>query len=976
MPTVIILVLLVIGFFAFAAYYSELLWYRSVDESGVFVRRIGVHVGLFLVFGAVLGGVVGGNAYLAFRLRPVYIPSSQEQQSLDRYRMALEPVRRLLLIAASVLLGVIAGLSAATQWKTYLLWRHSTPFGSKDPQFGLDTSFFVFKLPWYRFLLDYGFSLLLLTIVAATVVHYLYGGIRVQSGGDRTSDAARVHLSVLLGLFVLLKAVAYVLDRYSLEVSDSTVGRSDFTGLTYTDINAVLPAKTILAWVALICAVLFFANVWRRTWLLPGLGLGSLLVAAVLIGGLYPALFHQLRVKPSEADKESGQITRNIAATRTAYGLDRVVAKSYTTARDTDVAAAASSPTLAAARLIDPYVVSPTFTASQQSQTWYEFPDPLDIDRYTIGGKQVETVVAVREVDASKLNQSQRNWTNERTVYTHGYGFVAAPAAQPDTEGEPKFFAADAFGEYQQQIYFGEESPEYSIVGAPPRSQPVEADDPNAGTTSTYQGKGGVPIGGLFDRLVYAAKYRDTNLLLSSRVNSASQILYDRQPRERVEKVAPWLTVDGDPYPAVVNGRIVWIVDGYTTSNSYPYSTRQELGAATTDIVTKTSSVVAAQDDRRVNYIRNSVKATVDAYSGKVTLYAWDETDPVLKAWRNAFPGTVLDRSFLEKDTQLLSHVRYPEDLFKVQRELYSRYHVTDAKVFYSNNDFWRIPSDPTRSDETQDVPPYYLTVQMPGTAKPSFSLTTPFVPIGNRENLTAFMSVDSDPTDSTAYGTLRVLLVPTSGSGSQTFGPQLAQSSFKSNVGIAQQISLLSRGGASEVDYGNLLTLPAGGGFVYVEPVYVKPASGTARFPTLQLVLVSDGTNAAYGSTLEAALQNLAQGGSPTTGATGGSGGTGSSTSPTPSPSASSGGTTTGGATAVPAQVTALVDEALRIYQEGQRDLQAKDTVGYLSAQTRLQAVLQQLQQLTGSATLPSVGPSSSASATPSAVPSPSPSG
>ncbi|RKS72537.1 hypothetical protein CLV35_2782 [Motilibacter peucedani] len=940
-PTLVILVVLGVGFALFSTFYTELLWYRSVDASGVFTRRIGVHVGLFVVFGGLLGGAVAGNTYLAHRLRPTYIPGSAEQQSLDRYRMGIEPLRKVAVIALGVVLGLLAGLSASSHWKTYLLWRNGTPFGKKDPQFGKDISFFVFDLPWIRFVLSFAFTLVVLCLLASALTHYLYGGVRLQGFGDRTTDAARVHLSVLLGLFVLLKAVAYYIDRYSLAVRESKVGRADFTGLTYTDINALLPAKTILAWVALICAVLFFANVVRRTWLLPALGLGSLVIAAVLIGGLYPAVYQQFRVKPSEADREAAQITKNIQQTRAAYGLDAVKVQGYAAQRAADVQTAAASPTLASSRLIDPYVVSPTFTARQQGQTWYEFPDPLDIDRYTIDGKETEVAVAVREVDTSKLNASQRNWTNERTVYTHGYGFVAAATDNPNTEGEPSFLSSDSFGKFEPRVYFGEESPDYSIVGAPKGAQPVEADDPSGSSRSnTYQGGGGVEVGSLFHRVLYATKYRDSNLLLSNRVNSSSRILYDREPRDRVEKVAPWLTVDGDPYPAVVGGRIVWIVDGYTTSSSYPYSTRQKLGEATADAVTQTSSVVAQQDDRRVNYIRNSVKATVDAYTGQVTLYQWDTSDPVLKAWRKAFPGTVHPRADLDKNTELLAHVRYPEDLFKVQRELYTRYHVSDPRVFYSNNDFWKIPQDPT-GDVKQDLPPYYLTLQMPGTSESTFSLTTPFSPIGNRENLTGFMSVDSDATDPDSYGTLRVLTIPAASA--QINGPQLAQSAFKSNTAIAQQISLLQRGGASEVVYGNLLTLPAGRGFLYVEPIYVRPTAGTARFPTLQLVLVSDGINAAYGNSLAAALTELERGGgTPSSGDTSGSG-TAPQTSATPSPSASTGATPTPGT----GTLAATIADAEAAFQAGQRALRDGDFTAYGEAQKRLQAAIERLAQL-----------------------------
>ncbi|HEY9350138.1 MAG TPA: UPF0182 family protein, partial [Acidothermales bacterium] len=413
--------------------------------------------------------------------------------------------------------------------------------------------------------------------------------------------------------------------------------------------------------------------------------------------------------------------------------------------------------------------------------------------------------------------------------------------------------------EREPRVYFGERSPTYSIVGAPDGSRPQELDFPDESgtgqTNNTYEGEGGVPVGSLFNRLLYAVKFQEGNILLSNFVNADSKILYEREPRERIEKVAPWLTLDGDPYPAVVEGRIVYIVDGYTTSNDYPYAARRTLEETTVDSVTATSrtGTVVAQAPDEVNYIRNSVKATVDAYDGTVTLYEWDQSDPVLKAWRKAFPDTVQDRE--EISDELLQHLRYPEDLFKVQRELLSRYHVTDPQAYYGGQDFWKVPADPTLPSGDQDQPPYYLTLQMPGQEQATFSLTSTFTPAA-RPQLSAFMAVNADPASGEDYGKMRVLRLPRN---TTVPGPGQVQNQFDSDPEVSSQLNLLRRGN-SEVVSGNLLTIPVGDGLLYVEPVYVRAAGGES-YPLLRKVLVGFGDRVAFADTLQLALDDIFEG-------------------------------------------------------------------------------------------------------------------
>ncbi|MGH3326739.1 MAG: UPF0182 family protein, partial [Streptomycetales bacterium] len=701
LPTMLVVIVLIAAFSLFTSLWTDLRWYRSVGYTQVFTTQLWTRLGLFLAFGFVLGVVVAFNVLVAYRLRPPFRGMSLEQQSLDRYRMGLDPYRGYVLIGIACLVGVLSGVSASGQWQTWLQWRNAQPFNRTDPQFGMDIAFYAFTLPWYRFVLGFAFAGVILCIFAALATHYLYGGLRIQTPGQKASPAAQAHLSVLIGAFVLLKAVAYWLDRYALAVSSDPLFEG-FTGLTFKDDNAVLPAKTILFVIAIICAALFFANVFRRTWMLPGVGFGLLVFAAVLIGGVYPAIVQQFQVRPSEADKEAPYIKRNIDATRSAYDVGDAQVEEYeATTRASAGQLRSDAETAASIRLLDPAVVSSTFQALQQIKGYYAFPEALDIDRYEVDGRRQDVVVAMRELDLGGLPSGQQNWINEHLRYTHGFGLVAALASTRERDGKPSYVEGQippegAFGDYQPRIYFGQHSPEYSIVGAPEGVRAQELDYPDDTKASgqrdnTYQGSGGIPIGSFFSQLLFALKFQEEKILLSSGVNDASRILYIRNPRQRVEKVAPWLTLDGNTYPAVVNGRVVWIIDGYTTTDSYPYSTRTTIQDVTTDALTTAQRAVLTPRNQ-ANYIRNSVKATVDAYSGEVKLYAWEERDPVLRTWMDAFPGTVQPRSKISD--ALLEHLRYPEDLFKVQREILTRYHVKQPQAFYGGQDYWRIPED------------------------------------------------------------------------------------------------------------------------------------------------------------------------------------------------------------------------------------------------------------------------------------------
>jgi len=654
------------------------------------------------------------------------------------------------------------------------------------------------------------------------------------------------------------------------------------TGLTYTDVNAVLPAKAILTGIAALCSLLFFANIIRRSWVLPAAGVALLGISSFLISGVYPSLIQQFQVKPSESSKEAPFIQRNIENTRAAYGLDKVNVIDYQATVDTSAGQLADdAATISNIRLMDPNVLSATFRQLQQIKPYYTFNESLDIDRYTIDGKTRDMVVAVREINIE--GNPNRNWINDHLVYTHGFGFVGSFGNTQDVDGKPVFSVGDippkgVLGDFQPRIYFGENNPEYSIIGGTTDGEAVEFDYPDDASANgqknyTYTGKGGVPMGSIFSRLLFAIKYQEQRILLSNLINADSKIIFDRVPRERVAKVAPWLKLDGDPYPAIIDERLVWIIDGYTTSAGYPYSRTVDVSGATTDALNINTNPLTAVPDSTINYIRNSVKATVDAYDGTVSLYAWDEKDPVLATWMKAFPGIVKKKSDMSKD--LISHVRYPEDLFRVQRDVLSLYHVKNANAFYGGQDFWRVPRDPS-------------TLGANAGAQPD-------------------------------YGKFTVLQLQRS---TNIAGPSQVASNFEANPTVALSLSLLRQGG-SDVVLGNLLTLPVGGGLLYVQPVYVRATANTAAYPLLQKVLVSFGEKIGFDDTLKGALDQVFGGNSGTT-------------STTPS---TGGGTTTPGTNTDLANALASAQQALA---DAQAALAKGDFTAYGKAQDRLKAAIE----------------------------------
>ena len=868
--TLVTVAILLVAFIAFTQVYTEVLWFGQIGAGDVF-RTMWFTRGITFLAGFVVMAVpVWLSLHLAYRNRPVYAPTTPRQENLDRYREAIEPLRRVATLAIPAVVGILSGITASAQWSTVLQWINATPFGETDPQFGIDKSFFVFVLPGLRLIGDTLGMALVLSLIAALVAHYLFGGIRPgEQRGIVLTKTAQWQIGITVAVLVLVQAGRLWLSRYDRLTATGGI----VPGVTYVDDRAALPAMAIVAIAAVLVALLFVYTAWKGNWRISIIATLTLLVLGGVSIIAYPALVQQFQVNPSQQSLESEYIQRNIDATREAFDFDDIEVTPYEPSTSGEKGALREdAETAASIRLLDPNLVSDTFRQLQQVRPYYSFPAQLDVDRYNIDGQMRDTVIAVRELSPASVNN--QSWYNRAIVYTHGFGVVAANGNQRNPDGEPTFMESDIppqgeFPEYEPRVYFGESSPEYSIVGGPEGATPRELDYPSdeeggsGQVNNTFQGDGGPSVGSLFNRLAYALKYQDEQILLSDAVNSESQILYERHPRQRVEKLAPFLKIDGDPYPAVVDGKIKWILDGYTTAKDYPYSTPQPLQEATEDSTTATApGTVATLPDEEVNYIRNSVKITVDAYDGSVDMYQWDENDPVLKTWMKIFPGLIQPASEMSGD--LMSHVRYPEDMFKVQRELLTRYHVTTASEFYTGQDFWALPTDPTKqANSGLTQPPFYMTLQMPGQEAPSFSLTSSYIPARSsegqsRNNLTGFLSADADAGAtkgeiSENYGKLRLLQLPRN---TTVPGPGQAQNNFNTAPEVQRSLNLL-RQGESQVQNGNLLTLPLGGGLLYVQPVYVRSA-GETSYPLLQHVLVAFGENIGFAPTLDEALDQV----------------------------------------------------------------------------------------------------------------------
>ena len=879
--------------FGLAKFITDCMWYAQLGFESVIWIQLAAKIGVWALYALLMAAFGYLSAFIAIKKRPgsedgVYVKESGNVLNTKKgisSKLAMHVAG-----VVSLIVGAVFGMQFYSHWVQILLMFNYQPFGIKDPQFGFDNGFYVFVLPGLRLFIRAFIVLLAVSLLFSVITNVLMGAVRITlpiggKGIFNITKSARRQISAWFMLVIIFWSILQILDVFAVVNLDG----SRITGGLYTDMNAGVPSSIAMAVITLVVGVVITAWLLKshalngsvkigtrfavavKAWRTPVIAVASLVVCAMVLSLAWPALLQRFKVAPNAQELEATYIQRNIDATKFAYGLNNVKKESYNaTSKGKSGALAKEAESTAQIRLLDPQVTSPTFRQLQQSKQYYTFADTLSVDKYDIDGVSQDTVIAARELDLA--GNDNRNWVNDHTVYTHGYGIVAAYGNKVTADGQPQFMEygiptqgkLTKLKKYEPRIYFSPNAPKYSIVGSKEGTAPWEFDYPTGsnGALTTFKGNGGPSVGNFFSKLLHAIRFESDQILFSDRVTANSQILYDRDPKTRVSKVAPYLTLDGRVYPAVVDGRVKWIVDGYTTSDSYPYSQMTDFGQVTQDSTTTTSHSIKGLTNQRANYIRNSVKATVDAYDGSVDLYVWDKKDPVIKAWRSIFPGHYHDISKISGD--LMSHIRYPESLFKVQRHLLAKYHVDSASQFFSGEDFWQTPVDPTESQSLQreDIlqPPYYLTLQTRGANKPVFSLVSTYIPAGKitREILTGFLSVDSDAGNvagkvSENYGKLILQELPKV---SNVPGPGQAQNNFNANANVSKELNLLESG-STKVKRGNLLTLPLGGGLVYVEPVYVQ-SSGSTSYPLLKKVLVAFGDQVGFADTLDEALNQV----------------------------------------------------------------------------------------------------------------------
>jgi uncharacterized membrane protein (UPF0182 family) len=919
---------------AFALFYTDALWFSSVQLHTVWRSLFEIKAGLMLTFAVIFGVLLLASLLTAERLAPKGPSLDAEDEFIKRYQEVIGPFAGKLRIGVVVVLSLIVGSQAIGQWQNWILFRNAVPFGVKDPQFHKDVGFFVFKLPFELFLVHWALVALIVILIVTLIDHYLNGGIRLQGARPRVSPAVKAHISVILGLLALGKAVGYYLARYSLDLSSNGYN----TGADYTDVHARIPALELLILVSLAAFVLLFFNLRRQGWALPIIGVGLWFIVALTAGTIYPAVVQSLKVNPAQSTLEQPYIQRNITATRAAYGLNKVQSVSYPASSNLTAAQlTANSDTLSNVRLWDPLLTQPTYDKLQDFRSYYQF-NGLSMDRYQVNGVETPTVVGVREVNAADLPSP--SWVNTHLAYTHGYGMIISPATQQTASGDPVFavgsvppISTSGLGVVTQpSIYFGLDNSGYVVADT--KVPEIDYQLGNGQNVAThYSGNGGVQLSSFFRKFLFAVRFNDINLLISSQLTDSSRLIFDRGVQARVSKAAPFLKLDANPYPVLVNGHIDWIQDAYTTTDNYPYSQNADTSAVASG---------SGLQNGNFNYVRNSVKVVIDAYTGKMTFYVMDPKDPIIRAYENAFPGMFTQGS--KMSAALKAHIRYPQDIFTVQATMFGKYHITNPSAFYSAADAWVLSPSPGSGSPSQALAttqttnaqgqvvstgqlvrmaPIYQELRVPGQTQQSFTLLDAFVPVSSGsqiQTLSGFMIAGSDPGQ---YGKLEMFVTPRD---QPVDGPSLVAARIDATSSISKEISLLNQEGSSVV-LGNVLMIPVANSLLYVQPLYVQSSRNT--FPELQQVIAVYGKQAAYGSTLASALSKVFKAPVSTTPNTGGSG-------------------------ALSPQVLSLLAQAQAAYAQSQTDLHAGNLGAYQGDIQALEADLQLIQQLTGGVTVP----------------------
>ncbi len=859
---VIALVVLAMSLKGIAGFYTDFLWFRSLGLTSVWRNVLGARIVLALIFISFFFVLCWVNLFVADRIAPNRRPAGPEEDLLEAWHLFVDRRARIVRVAVAGVLALIAGAGVSSQWNEWLLFTHAVDFGEVDPLFQKDIGFYVFRLPFLTFLTNWLFFSFVMILLITAVQHYLNGGIRLQVERDYVTPQVKAHLSLLLGVLALVKAADYWLQRYELLFSE----RGVVDGATYTDVNVQRPAIYLLLLISVLSFGLLITNIFRRGWQLPAVTVGLWAFCAIAAGNVYPAFVQRFRVEPAQSTKERIYVERNIAATRIAYGLDDVEERQLAYQPEpaaNDIKAAADN--FANTRLVTPIRISSTLTALQGVKDFYKFGTP-DLDRYSIDGKQTQVVIGVRELN----EDSSQSWENAHLAYTHGDGVVVAPADEVE-RGLPDFLVSGLPPQVdpkldltinRSQVYFGENLGGYAIINT--KRAEIGIDSRSGETTTsnfadTSDGEtAGVEMGSFVRRAAFALRFGSIDPLISDFVTSESRVIFKRDVRERVKAIAPFLTFDSDPYPVIVDGRTVYVIDGYTTTNKYPYSQR-------------VGGVLSRNDLGGINYVRNSVKAVVDAYNGSVVLYAMPGKDPLLESYTKAFPK--LFTPFAEMPQTLQEHLRYPTDLFDVQTAMWGRYHVVDPTVLLENSQRWDVASDPGSepqantggasasgasgigsSSNNQRMAPYYAQMRLPGEDKQSFVITRSFSPASadNRTPLlTGFMVGKSDLAE---YGKLVVYNV----TGGSPRAPSGVMNRIASSDEVSEAITLLNaRGQGSKVYYGDLVAVPVGNSLVYVRTLYVQPEDDRTA-SVIQKVIISVADRVIMDDTFSGAL-NLA---------------------------------------------------------------------------------------------------------------------
>jgi len=925
---VIIVIIVIASLRTFAIFYTDALWFSSVSLHSVWVKLFEIKFGLMVVFSAIFAVMLLASLLVAERLAPKGPSLDAEDEFVKRYQEVIGPYARWLRAGVVVVLSLIVGSQAIGQWNNWILFRNSTSFPATDPQFHRNVGYFVFTLPFEQFLVHWTLVALFVVLLITLLSHYLNGGIRLQGSRPRVRPAVKAHISVVLGLLALVKAVGYYLARFNLDLSNNGYVQ----GAGYTDVHARLPALELLILVSLAAAALLIYNIRRQGWALPILGVGLWFLVALTAGTIYPAAVQALKVNPAQNTLERPYIQRNIQATRTAMGITDVKSTPYAaTSNLTATQLSANSDTLANVRLWDPTQTQATYDKKQDIRSYYQF-NSLAVDRYKVNGVETPAVVGVREINDADLPST--SWVNTKLQYTHGYGMIVSPANTASGAGDPQFAVSEVPptsnsglpAVKQPSVYFGLNNSGYVVANT--KQPEIDFQLTNQTNVEThYTGSGGVQLSNFFDQAMFAIRFSDINLIISNQITNDSRLMFDRGVQARVTKAAPFLSLDADPYPVLLNGHIDWVQDAYTTTDNYPYSQNVD-----------TSSLPQGSGlNQNLNYVRNSVKVLINAYTGKMTFYVMDPSDPIIQTYEKAFPGMFTPAS--KMSAALRSHLRYPEDIFNLQATTYGRYHITNAQSFYSAAGAWTLSPSPgsgspsqalqttlTTNAQGQQVStgqlvrmaPIYQELRVPGQSQQTFNLLDAFVPVSTQsqiQTLSGFMIAGSDPGH---YGQLDMFVTPPN---NPVDGPSIVAARIDANSTVSKAITLLNTGGSSAL-LANVLMIPVSEGLLYIQPLYVQ--SSRNAFPELQQVIAVYGNTVAMEPTLGGALSDVF---GPV------------STAPTP----------VGNSGSLSPQVKSLLSQAQTAYQQSQADLKSGNLGAYQNDINGLESLLNQVQALTG---------------------------